>query len=139
MNEKFTIGEQADPVQEVRRLLTYNDFRYKEQNGTFSFRFRDRGYEWETLILCREKEVLIYGAYPFPVPEGEEVSRFLQKVNEQVLFGAMILSGKKLLFRTGADLFDSYSAYEHIGRSLEYNAGVIVNYWEQAAAVSSAS
>jgi hypothetical protein len=35
--------------------------------------------------------------------------------------------------RTGAELFDTYAAYEAAARALEYNAGVIVAFWSRFA------
>lgn len=132
MEDKFTIGEAPDPVSEVRNLLLYNDFLYEEEEGRFILWFMDRGMKWKTEISVLGQCVLIYGIYPFAVFEGEEREAFLREVNEQAVFGAMIAADDRLLFRTAADLFDAYSAYEQIGRSLEYNAGIITAFWEKA-------
>ena len=80
-----------------------------------------------------EQAVLIYGYYPFSVTNRELARDLCEQVNRQAIFGSMLLLEKHLAFRTGADLFDAYSAYEHIGRALEYNAGIMVRFWNQAA------
>ena len=137
MNEKFWIGEAPDPVTEVRSLLRYNDFLYEEENGTFTLRFSDREMQWKTVITTAEHCVLIYGIYPFPAAGGEPLLRFLSEVNRQAVSGAMITKEENgvtwLMFRTGSDLFDIYSAYETIGRDLEYNAAIITAFWNEAA------
>lgn len=111
----------------------------------------DRGCKWETVFVCRESTVLIYGRYPFLIAAGKRALETCEEINRQVIFGSMILldeagvknrkdetgehtaGGKqRMAFRTAADLFDAYSAYEQIGRALEYNAGVMVRFWMQA-------
>ena len=140
MADKFQIGEKADSVFEVLRLLDYNDFVYHRDGDTFVLCFEDKGMKWETDMICRDDGVLIYGVYPFSVRDREKARTLCGTVNGQALYGAMIIvegdelspTGCRLVFRTGADLFDAYSAYEMIGRSLEYNAGVITRFWEEA-------
>lgn len=136
--QKFQIGDQADAAQELEDLLHYNGFAFRRQDGKFRMVFADRGFKWEAVCVCLEQTVLIYGYYPFPVADRERARSLCEEVNRQVLFGSMLLLEKHLAFRTGADLFDAYSAYEHIGRALEYNAGVMVRFWNQAASCTTA-
>ena len=131
--QKFQIGDQADAAGELEALLNYNGFAFQRQDGKFRMVFADRGFKWETVCVCLEQTVLIYGYYPFPISDGERARSLCGEVNRQALFGSMLLLDNRLAFRTGADLFDAYSAYEHIGRALEYNAGIMVRFWNQAA------
>ena len=135
MDDKFIIGEQADPRLELKRLLDYNEFIYTEQEDGFRLIFSDMGLKWETEFVCTEEEVLIFSVYPFSVRNQADAEEFCAMVNRQVVFGAMLWDSAsgRLVFRTGADLFDAYSAYEQIGRQLEYNANVITYFWSQAA------
>ena len=77
--------------------------------------------------------VVIYGRYPFSVRDTDAALRLCADVGRQAVMGAMFPDGETLVFRTGAVLFDSYSAYEQLGRALEYNAGIIVRFWAAAA------
>lgn len=142
MDDKFVIGEAPDPVTEVKNLLKYNDFLYEEYNGSFILRFEDRGMKWKTVISCVNQRVLIYSIYPFPVSGGEKLEKFVSGVNSRAASGAMFTkeeNGKLwLVFRTGSELFDAYSAYETIGRDIEYNADVITALWNEASHYRSA-
>ena len=95
--------------------------------------FSDRGCKWETLCICKEQMVLVYGRYPFPVMESEGIRAVCEEINRQVVMGSMFVNEDRVVFRTGADLFDAYSAYEYIGRALEYNAAVMVRFWSRVA------
>lgn len=136
--QKFQIGDQADAAQELEDLLNYNGFAFQREGSKFRMVFADRGFKWETVCVCLEQTVLIYGYYPFPAADREKARCLCEEVNRQALFGSMLLLGKRLAFRTGADLFDAYSAYEHIGRALEYNAGIMVRFWNRAASCTAA-
>lgn len=132
--EKFQIGEQADAAAELEALLRYNGFSFRRDGELFRMVFADRGFKWETVCVCPGRTVLIYGRYPFPAVDRERARKVCEEINRQVMFGSMFLSDGRVVFRTGADLFDAYSAYEHIGRALEYNAGVMTRFWNKIAA-----
>ena len=132
--EKFLIGDKADPAAELVHLLEYNGFAYRRDGDRFRVVFTDRGCKWETVCICREQSVLFYGLYPFPLRDAAKARELCGLVNSQVLFGALFPSGERLVFRTCADLFDLYSAYESLGRALEYNASVMVRFWRQMSA-----
>ena len=143
MNEKFMIGEAPDPVREVRNLLQYNDFVYEENDGRFTLWFEEKGKKWKTVIVCRQQYAVLYGIYPFAVSAGRKTAEFCESVNRKAVSGAMFTQEENgtvsLIFRTGAELFDSYSAYETIGRELEYNAAVLASFWEEASDCSAVS
>lgn len=133
---KFQIAPLADAAAELEDLLRYNGFAYRREGDWFYLVFSERGFKWETLCRCQDQVVLIYGRYPFPVLNEERLRKTCEEINRQVIFGSMFLSEGQAVFRTAADLFDPYSAYEHIGRALEYNAGVMVRFWTEVAAVA---
>ena len=134
MSDRFVIGEQADPVKELKRLLDYNEFIYDQDGESFTLVFSDRGYKWETCFECLDDAVIIFGIYPFEVSDMTKASVFCGEVNAQSLFGAMLLDTEmqRIIYRTCADMFDAYSAYEQIGRMLEYNADIITHFWDSA-------
>lgn len=119
-------------AEEVEALLRHNGFAFQRTDNRFRTVFSDSGFKWETVFVCQDETVLLYGRYPFPIIDGERARQFCESVNRQTLFGCMLLLEERLVFRTGADLFDLYSAYEQLGRALEYNAGVIVHFRRQA-------
>lgn len=132
--DKLQIGEPVDAAEELEYLLRYNAFSFRRDGTRFYLVFSDKGCKWETLCVCQKQMVLIYGRYPFPVSESERVRTVCEAINRQIVMGSMFIHEGRVVFRTGADLFDAYSAYEHIGRALEYNAGVMVQFWRQMAA-----
>lgn len=119
-------------------LLRYNGFHYRGEDGQFHLVFTDRGCKWETTFLCLEGAVLIYGRYPFPAADTVQAQGLCQEINRQVLYGSMFLAEGHLVFRTCADLYDPYSAYEQLGRALEYNAGVMIRFWRAACGCAAA-
>lgn len=137
MEKRF--DEAVDAAVELEELLCYNGFAFRREGGRFHLVFSDRGCKWETMCVCRERLVLIYGRFPLPVADPARARALCEEVNRQVVLGSMLLSEGRLVFRTGADLMDGYTAYEHIGRALEYNAGVMVRFWPQMAACAAAN
>ena len=137
--DKLQIGEPVDAAAELEDLLRYNGFSFHREGDRFYLVFADRGCKWETLCVCRERLVLIDGCYPFPAVDRERARTVCEEINRQAVMGSMFLSEGRAVFRTGADLFDAYSAYEHIGRALEYNAGVMVRFWTQMASCAAAN
>ena len=133
MMGKFQIGDRADAVEEMESLLRYNGFDFQKDGERFRLVFSDRGCKWETICACLDHAVLIYGYYPFLIADRKRAAALCESVNRQVLFGSMLALEERVAFRTGADLFDAYSAYEHIGRALEYNAAVVVRFWNELA------
>lgn len=133
--DKFRIDGPIDAGLELRALLNYNHISFVEEKNGMRFIFVDRGLKWET--FCQptdDSAVLIFGLYPFYVKSSGMVHKFCNYVNTQARYGSMFCENERLVFRTGADLFDIYSAYETIARALEYNAGVIVRFWVRASA-----
>ena len=132
--DKFQIGDRVNAADELEYLLCHNGFTFQRKEDRFRLVFSEMGRKWETICICREQFVMIYGRYPFPVTPSLQAMECCVNVNSQVIMGSMFLSEGHAVFRTGADLFDAYSAYEHIGRALEYNAGVMTRFWNKMAA-----
>ena len=132
--DKLQIGDPVDAAAELEDLLRYNGFSYRREGDRFYLVFADRGCKWETLCVCRGQTVVFYSRYPFRTAAADAARQACEEINRQVILGSLFLSEGYAVFRTGADLFDAYSAYEHIGRALEYNAGVMVRFWTRMAA-----
>lgn len=132
--DKFTIGEAADAAEELEALLEYNGFPYTRNGGAFRLVFAQSGVKWEMSCICEGSRVLLYGRYPFPVQENEQTLHLCSEINRQVVQGGMFAAQGALIFRTGAELFDAYSAYEQLARAMEYNSAVIRKFWNEAAA-----
>lgn len=132
--DEVRMDEVLDGAAEVEGLLRYNGFSFRREGERFRLVFSEGGRKWETMFVCRDRLVLIYGRYPFPAGSRERAESCCHEINRQVVMGSMFLLEGHVVFRTGVDLFDAYSAYEHIGRALEYNAGVMTRFWSQIAA-----
>ena len=115
--------------------MDYNGFLYKVREDAFALAFEDRGCKWNTLMRGEGSCALIVSRYPFLV-DNEKAQAFCNEANKKLLFGGMYVEDDALLCRTCADLYDGYMAYEAIGRALEYNAGAIVAFWADAAALA---
>lgn len=132
---EYDFTAQVDARLEIQNLLDYNGFSYQLQDDAFALTFEDRGCRWNALMMGQESCAIVVSRYPFSVDE-QKAQAFCSKVNQQLLFGSLYVSEGALLCRTCADLFDGYMAYEAIGRALEYNAGVMVSFWADAAALA---
>lgn len=132
MEYDFTRGPDAGA--EIKNLLDYNGFYYREDDGGFAMTMEDRGCRWNCLIMGEQSWVTVTSCYPFRV-EQREAEEFCSRVNRMLVFGSMYWAEGTLVCRTSADIFDGYMAYEAIGRALEYNAGVMVEFWADAAAL----
>ena len=133
---KFNIDTTVDAAAELEAFLNYNGIEYRVSEGRYKLIFSSRGFKWETDCVCRERAVLIYGIYPFPAGDRAYALSLCSKINSRVLYGGMFIQDDTVVFRTGADLFDSYSAYESIGRAIDYNARVMTEFWHKMAVCS---
>ena len=135
--DKLRLDGPADAKAELEQVMEFNGIAFKREERDYRFLLSSKGLKWET--LCRPTEdgtVLIYGIYPFRVSDKKKAEAFCQRVNVAARYGAMLYRDETLIFRIGADLFDVFSAYETIGRALEYNAGIMVRFWAQAASAA---
>ena len=135
--DKLRLDGPADAKAELEQMLEFNGINARQEDRNYRFLLSSKGLKWETLCCPTEDgAVLIYGIYPFRVCDGRKASAFCQRVNASARYGAMLYRNETLLFRIGADLFDVFSAYETLGRALEYSAGIMVRFWTQAASAA---
>jgi len=128
--ERFLIDSNISPKEELIALLDYNGFDYSAESPDIRFILEDGFYKWETVCCFTRTSVLIYGMYPFETDDCKSTLESINKVNNLLTRGSMILSEKRVIMRTSADLYDAYGAYETIARAIEYNAGAIVKFWQ---------
>ncbi|MGN0662393.1 MAG: hypothetical protein ACI4LE_04535 [Faecalibacterium sp.] len=132
--EKFQVGPPTDARAELLHLLVHNGFAFREQDGRFQLVFSDSGCKWQTECVCREQTVLFYSSFPFVIRDGPAFDQQCREINRQAVFGALLRVGDRAVYRTAAALPDAFSAYEQLGRMLEYNAGMMVRFWNTVAA-----
>jgi len=137
---KLKLDGPADAEKELLQLLEFNDIKAQKEGKNLRFILSSKGVKWETLCCPTDDgAVLIYGIYPFKVTDKEKALDFCQCVNKEARYGSMIYDDCRLAFRIGSDLFDIYSAYETLGRALEYSAGIMTRFWVKATTVAGAT
>jgi len=135
--DKFRLDGPADAETELEQLLEFNGIAAVRDGKDFRFILSSKGVKWETVCSpTADGAAMLYGIYPFTVADREYAMQLCTRVNRSARYGAMFLEEDRLVFRIGADLFDVYSAYETLGRALEYSAGIMTRFWVQASAVS---
>ena len=138
--DKFRLDGPADAKAELEQLLELNGIAAAPEGRNYRFLLSSRGLKWETLCCPTEDgAVLIYGIYPFRAGDGKKAEAFCRRVNDEARYGAMLYRDGMLIYRIGADLFDTFSAYETLGRVLEYSAGIMTRFWVQASTASESS
>lgn len=119
---------------ELAALLDDSGAAWMEERGFFRFRLRRDGMLWEAECRPSPGQALVYGRYPFTVSDQGAALRLCSKINAKVVRGAMFLApGGRMVFRTRAELDDSYGARGRLAAALEYNAEVIAHFWGEAA------
>ena len=130
---KFFLDEQLSPRDELINLLDYNGIHYHSDTDEIRFIFAASGYKWENICRFAQYTVLVYGIYPFKVTSKPAALELINGINAQLARGGFFLHESAVVLRTSADLFDAYSSYEAIARTLEYNAGAMVTFWNRLA------
>lgn len=111
-------------------LLDGSGAAWTTQTGWIRFRMERNGCAWEMCCLPMDGEVLCYGRYPFRLDDREEGLRRCNEVNRQAVRGAMFLPDDgRPVFRTRAELDDAYGANLRLKAAIEYNAGILVRFW----------
>jgi len=123
------LADQPDPDQELLRVLEHNGAKYTRNGREFRVIVESGLARWELVCRCREKYVIFYAAYPFPIGNADS---FCRNVNRKLLCGAAIQTGDTVCIRTTATLVDTYTAFEAITEALEYNTMAIVKFWYDA-------
>ena len=138
--DKLRLDGPADASAELEQILEFNGIPAVQEGRDYRFLLSCKGLKWETVCSPTDDgAVLIYGIYPFRVSSGEKAEAFCRRVNDAARYGAILYRDERIVFRIGADLFDVYSAYETLGRALEYSAGIMVRFWVQASAAAERS
>ena len=128
--------QSSDADKELKYLFEYNSYTYMGENGHYSLQFRDRGHVWTTEFEVINDRVMIWGIYPFRCMDQNYGNEFCNSVNLQSVMGAFVLYKAHLTYRTSADLFDAFSSTESLARAIEYNASVMVHFWNRASEAS---
>ncbi len=123
------VDECPDALRELMHVLNDNGIHYQVEKGGIRLAFSKGGRVWETVARSAPQTLLLYGLYPFEVETSGRLLSQLNEINEILVNGGLFVSSGRIVLRTGADLFDAYSAQESIMRALEYNAGAIVRFW----------
>jgi hypothetical protein len=132
-------GEDAFALLEA--LLGNSGVNYRRtENGEIRFLLLDSGRRWETVCRIQASTALFYGVYPFGFEEADRggVVVLSDEINGKLVRGAVFFREGKVIVRTSAELFDTYTAYETAVRALEYNAGVVTAFWPRFAALQRA-
>ena len=128
---RFFLDDNISARDEVRALLEYNDVKYTANENGFHFIFAEGMRKWETTIKCKDNTAVIYGILPFAPGNKDKAVFAANDINSELTMGAVFVSDRAIVVRTGAELFDIYSAYEAIAIALEYNAGVVTEFWRR--------
>ena len=130
--EDYAFYDTPDTAAEIRNLLEFNGMDYAENDGCFRLIFCSQGRKWRTAIAAQENFAIVCGEYPFSPAEFTKGFALCSRINSEIVTGCAFVSGQSLIFKTTADIFDGYYAYEAIARALEYNAGAMLHYWADA-------
>lgn len=112
-------------------LLSGSEIPYRREGELFRFLLASRGRRWETVCRCREKEVLVYGRYPFQTQADFRLLETCNEINAKVIQGALFFWEGEILFRTCASCAQPLDAAENLIQALEYNAAVVAEFWPQ--------
>ncbi|MBR4544757.1 MAG: hypothetical protein IKO14_02095 [Oscillibacter sp.] len=111
-------------------LLDESGAAWTTQTGWIRFRMERDGCSWEMCCLPMDGEILCYGRYPFRLDDRAEGLRRCDTVNRQAVRGAMFLPDDgRPVFRTRAELDDAYGARQRLKAAIEYNAAILVRFW----------
>lgn len=126
---RFHFEQPLDAAAELADLLSLSGVDYERTGNRFRFLFSSRGRKWQTVCDCEGERVLVYGIHPTPVRDEISALATCSNINAQVVMGGCFLSEGRLIFRTGAELFEPCAAAEALTRALEYNAAVMTAFW----------
>lgn len=139
MSGRFRFQDNPDGAAELAALLDDSGVPYKRSGDRFELLFTKQGRTWRTVCDCEGSRVLIYGIHPQPVSDSTAALTACSDINRQMVRGACFLAQGRIVCRTGAELSEPLTARETLARALEYNAAVLLNFWEALAAGTSSS
>ncbi len=114
----------------LKALLDSEGVEWSEEGGFIRFRLKRDGMLWE--IACRGcgEAMVFYGRFPFRVPDTDRARRLCEKINRELLRGALFLAEDGCpVYRCTAELFDAYGAEDALISALRYSAQVTAHYW----------
>lgn len=123
-----------DSTAELAALLERSGVDFVRQGDQFRFRFASGGCTWQTVCLCREDRVLVYGIHPAPVEDSGRALALCSQLNGQLAEGSLFLQEDRFVFRTSARLTERFEAQSRIAGALEYNAAFLSHWWERLTA-----
>lgn len=127
--KRFEFDKPLDAASELADLLERSGVDYQRTGSRFCFLFSSGGCKWQTVCDCAGDRALIYGIHPAPVRSRAAALAACSEVNRRAVMGGCFLSEGRLIFRTGAELFEPCAAAEALTRALEYNAAVMSAFW----------
>lgn|GEM_PF-1293181 len=127
---RFDFEKPLDAAEELSGLLSRSGVDFRRTGNRFFFRFSSRGRKWQTVCDCEGERVLVYGIHPAPVKDESAALAACSRINRQVVMGGCFVAEGRLVFRTGAELFEPCAAAEALARALEYNAAVMAAFWD---------
>lgn len=139
MSGRFRFQDNPDGAAELEALLDDSGVPYKRSGGRFELLFTKQGRTWRTVCDCEGSRVLIYGIHPQPAADPTAALTVCSDVNRQMVQGACFLTQERIVCRTGAALPEPLTARETLAGALEYNAAVLLHFWEALAAGASGS
>ena len=124
----------VDGAQVLAALLERSGAEFRREGARFCLLFTQRGCKWQTVCDCREGRILVYGVHPARVSAPETALALCSELNGRTVRGAFFVQEGHIVFRTGAELTDRYSAAERAASALEYNAAAVSGFWTRLAA-----
>ncbi|MBO4419359.1 MAG: hypothetical protein J5789_06015 [Oscillospiraceae bacterium] len=122
--------KEEDALRVLKALLDREGAEWREECGWIRFRSKHSAALWE--ISCRScgEEMLFYSRFPFRCGEVEEARRRCERLNRELVRGALFLTEEGTpIYRCEAELDDVYNAERRIASALRYSAQVIVYCW----------
>ncbi len=131
---KQTFDLPPDGGTELAALLERSGVDFVREGNQFRFRFASGGCNWQTVCLCRDSLVLVYGIHPALVSDTGPALDLCNRLNSEVIRGSFFVREGRFVFRTSAQLTEHIEAQARIAAALEYNAAALSQWWTRLAA-----
>ncbi len=126
---EFDFQAPVDGAGVLEQLLEGSGVAFLREGGRFRFRFSSQGRRWQMVCDCAGERVLLYSIFPLPYGDRTAALEGCDAVNRQTVLGGCFLAEDHLVFRTGVELFEHFTAPEALARAVEYNAAVMLTLW----------
>ncbi len=122
--------DESDIGKEIRVLLEEIGADSRFEGGLLRFRLKKDALEWDASARLLRGHAIFYGRYPFTALDRDAALLLCSKVNARLVRGAFFLpADAHPVFRTWADMDDSFGARKRLLAALEYNAEIISYFW----------